>query len=70
MLFITYGVEAVVNEEALSYPEDYYEITWVRIPIVCSFGDYNQLPPVGMIAMSDLHSAVKLHTSDFRVYSA
>ena len=66
MLSITDGVEAAVNEEISNYPEEVYERTWVIIPILCSFGDFNQLPHVGMSAMSDLYSTIKLHTSDFQ----
>lgn len=45
-------------------PDNFYDMAWGGVSIVCSFGDYHQLPPVGMNVLSDLSTPVILHTLD------
>ena len=49
----------------LHYHIDIFKRTWGGIPIVYYFGDWHQLPTVGMKATSDMVSRPKLNTSDF-----
>ena len=60
-----------MSQVAVMYPipDDLYNRAWGGVPIVCSFGDCHQLPPVGMKASSNLKTPPKLHTSDMQVYS-
>ena len=54
------------NVHTFPFPPSVYERSWGGIPLVYSFGDCHQLPPVGMKAISDLKSIPKIHTSDFQ----
>ena len=42
------------NTDDVPFPSSICEISWGSIPLVYSFGDCHQLPPVGMKPISDL----------------
>ena len=43
-----------------------YNRTYEGLSIVYSFGDYHQLPPVGMRVISDIYNVIKINTSYFQ----
>ena len=54
----------------LHYHSDIFKRTWGGVPIVYSFGDCHQLPPVGMEVISNISTRPKLNTSDFHGFLA
>ena len=50
----------------LHYHSDIFKRTWGGVPIVYYFGDFHQLPPVGMTTIIDMFTRPKINTSDFQ----
>ena len=58
------------HSDLLNFHSGIFQRTWGGVPIIYSFGDCHQLPPVRMKPISDMSTRPKMNTSDFQGYFA
>jgi len=56
------------HSDILNFNYEIFQRSWGGIPVIYSFGDCHQLPPVTMKPISDMSTRPRINTSDFQFF--